>query len=264
MFEDFDDKIKDNKPPTSPEIPRQPDSIPVANNQSAEKEPEDIFANVEKDQMSKPTQPPRPAQAPGQPKDIGPAKPLQAMPAADGASQTGHKRWLWAVIGLVVIVAIGIWWWSAYSTPDNYSDLVNNPLDNQMNNQMNNQINNAPTDLVNNQPVDIPTDNQLDNNSGEIINQPIDNVDQPSANPDINIDTDGDGLTDKQEATIGTDPSQADSDADGLFDKEEVVTYNTDPLNPDTDGDGYADGLEVQSGYNPAGEGKLLNIPTDQ
>lgn len=47
-----------------------------------------------------------------------------------------------------------------------------------------------------------------------------------------------------------------DSDLDGLTDEQEKF-YGTDPLNPDTDGDGYNDGSEVQSGYNPKGQGKL-------
>lgn len=47
-----------------------------------------------------------------------------------------------------------------------------------------------------------------------------------------------------------------DTDKDGLTDKEEKI-YGTDPKNSDTDGDGYSDGDEVKNGYNPNGEGKL-------
>jgi hypothetical protein len=50
---------------------------------------------------------------------------------------------------------------------------------------------------------------------------------------------------------------ETDSDSDGLNDIEELKIYGTDPKKSDTDGDGYLDGDEVQSGYNPAGEGKL-------
>jgi hypothetical protein len=77
------------------------------------------------------------------------------------------------------------------------------------------------------------------------------------------VDTDGDGLTDEEEITLGTSINNTDSDQDGLFDYEEVKIYQTDPLNPDTDGDGYNDGTEVNSGYNPkdnAPGAKLLNI----
>lgn len=75
------------------------------------------------------------------------------------------------------------------------------------------------------------------------------------------IDSDGDGLTDKEEIALGTDPNKIDTDGDLLSDWEEVKIYKTDPLNPDTDGDGYLDGAEVKAGYNPLGPGKLLEIP---
>jgi hypothetical protein len=52
------------------------------------------------------------------------------------------------------------------------------------------------------------------------------------------------------------DTPSIDSDEDGLSDKEEMF-YGTDPNNPDTDGDGYLDGEEVEAGYNPNGAGTL-------
>ncbi len=71
------------------------------------------------------------------------------------------------------------------------------------------------------------------------------------------MDTDNDGLTDREENELGTNISKIDSDSDKLDDYAEVNTYKTDPLNPDTDGDGYLDGTEVENGYNPNGPGKL-------
>lgn len=41
-----------------------------------------------------------------------------------------------------------------------------------------------------------------------------------------------------------------DTDGDGLFDKEELA-IGTDPNNIDTDGDGYTDKVEIESGYDP-------------
>ncbi len=76
-------------------------------------------------------------------------------------------------------------------------------------------------------------------------------------------DTDKDGLTDTEEAELGTSARAADTDGDELFDLEEVRTWETDPLNPDTDGDGYLDGAEVKAGYNPNGEGVLQEAPTE-
>jgi len=59
------------------------------------------------------------------------------------------------------------------------------------------------------------------------------------------IDSDGDGLFDRDERLLGTDPYNPDTDGDGLSDGDEVFIYRTDPLNPDTDGDGLSDGAEV-------------------
>ncbi|WP_224273947.1 Ig-like domain-containing protein [Nocardioides lacusdianchii] len=58
-------------------------------------------------------------------------------------------------------------------------------------------------------------------------------------------DTDGDGLSDGQEGTIGTDPNNPDTDNDGLTDGQEVNVHGTDPLDADTDNDGLSDGAEV-------------------
>ena len=56
-------------------------------------------------------------------------------------------------------------------------------------------------------------------------------------------DRDGDGLTDDEEATIGTDPVNPDTDGDGIDDGTEHGGDNpTDPLDPDTDDDGLCDG----------------------
>jgi hypothetical protein len=69
-------------------------------------------------------------------------------------------------------------------------------------------------------------------------------------------DTDGDGLTNKQELVdYGTEIQVADTDDDGIEDGEEVVAgadgYITNPLLADTDGDGVDDGLEVAAGTDP-------------
>ncbi len=58
-------------------------------------------------------------------------------------------------------------------------------------------------------------------------------------------DDDNDGLTNGEEATIGTNPDNPDTDGDGLKDGEEVKQYKTSPLKADSDGDGLSDGDEV-------------------
>lgn len=82
--------------------------------------------------------------------------------------------------------------------------------------------------------------------------------------PDVKIvlDTDGDGLTNDEEKAAGTNIAKPDTDGDLLGDREEVQVYGTDPLRTDTDGDTFSDGQEVQSGYNPNGPGKILELPT--
>ncbi len=63
-------------------------------------------------------------------------------------------------------------------------------------------------------------------------------------------DNDGDGLSNADEATRGTDPNDADSDDDGIDDGDEVAA-GTDPLAADTDGDGLDDGDEPSYGTDP-------------
>jgi hypothetical protein len=65
-------------------------------------------------------------------------------------------------------------------------------------------------------------------------------------------DSDGDRLTDAEEALYGTNPYNRDTDGDGLDDFLEVKIYGTNPLHWDTDGDGLSDFLEITKyGTNP-------------
>ncbi|HEY5743414.1 MAG TPA: hypothetical protein VIS99_12825 [Terrimicrobiaceae bacterium] len=74
-------------------------------------------------------------------------------------------------------------------------------------------------------------------------------------------DDDGDGLTNLDENSRGTNPNKPDTDDDGLTDGEEVRDIGTDPKKADTDGDGTRDGedgwaggtnKEVEKMHNPA------------
>ena len=76
------------------------------------------------------------------------------------------------------------------------------------------------------------------------------NVIYTPAAPVEDADSDGDGLGDADEATLGTDPANPDSDEDGLLDGAEV-TAGTDPTLGDTDGDGFGDNAEVANGTDP-------------
>jgi len=63
---------------------------------------------------------------------------------------------------------------------------------------------------------------------------------------EINIDRDGDGLTNNDEINIhGTDPDDIDSDDDQINDGDEINIYGTNPLSIDTDNDNLEDGREI-------------------
>ena len=76
-------------------------------------------------------------------------------------------------------------------------------------------------------------------------------------------DCDGDGLTNAEETTNGTDPNNADTDGDGINDGQEVNTDGTDPLDScdsvggtplstdDCDGDGLTTAEETTNGTDP-------------
>lgn len=64
-------------------------------------------------------------------------------------------------------------------------------------------------------------------------------------------DADGDGLNERRELELGTDPSLADTDEDGLSDGAEVRDHRTNPLAADSDTDGVLDGDEVALGTDP-------------
>lgn len=74
-----------------------------------------------------------------------------------------------------------------------------------------------------------------------------------------NNDRDHDGLTDEEEASVGTDPTNPDTDGDGLKDGEEDA-YGTDPLITDTDGDGYSDWQEIEAESDPLDENSVPNL----
>ena len=61
------------------------------------------------------------------------------------------------------------------------------------------------------------------------------------------LDTDGDGLSDGEEADLGSDPAVMDTDEDGLDDGAEV-TAGTDVTKKDSDDDGYLDADELSAG----------------
>ena len=74
---------------------------------------------------------------------------------------------------------------------------------------------------------------------------PVDLQGEPST-PVGGEDADEDGLSDDEEAEIGTDPAVFDTDADRLSDGFEVLEFGTNPLLADSDEDGLGDGDELE------------------
>lgn len=163
------------------------------------------------------------------------ADPNPVLPESDGVGETaaptstvsflaGRRKWAILVLGLLVI-AVAIVLWQSRKTPPQTT--------------ANSNISTTNTSVKTSNPA--PTFRQV--------------------TVPIVTDTDKDGLTDQREAELKTNPKLADSDGDGLSDYDEVTVYRTNPLVQDTDSDGFPDGVEVQSGNNPNGAGKILNLP---
>jgi len=234
--------------PTSKQEPEQKSISPLSPTAPAkallDHEPEDIFATLEKDDHDWRTEPSA-VSTPVSKKEpvVGPIEPLTKLPASIkfNSGILGNKKILIAagVLLLAIIAAAAFLLLRPNSEP----------------------VVQENTNVVSNSPENTASNDQPNNNENQSNSNEQDNINQPAEQVDANTDSDADGLTDKQEAALGTDPFKVDSDQDGLLDKEEVMIYKTDPLNTDTDADGYVDGIEVKSGYNPNGPGKLNILP---
>jgi hypothetical protein len=78
----------------------------------------------------------------------------------------------------------------------------------------------------------------------------------PAPEAVLATDSDGDGLSDAEEAAFGTDPNQVDTDGDNLTDFNEIYYTGTAPGNPDTDMDGETDDVDatpLAADTNPGG-----------
>jgi hypothetical protein len=62
---------------------------------------------------------------------------------------------------------------------------------------------------------------------------------------DPDADDDGDGLTNQEEFEAGTQADDQDSDGDGISDGDELSLYDSDPLQVDSDDDGLPDADEI-------------------
>lgn len=215
-------------------------------------EPKDMFADVPDPsaQQQKPVAPqvePTVAQAPAQAASLAPQpqviSPVQAMQYSEPKS--GGAGFRLVAIVLLSFICIGGAGYAAYRF------MVKDAVSQQV------------SDVIGG--TDGARDSETEGTDGETDATP----NTPSPTPDTEVDSgptavvdsDGDGLTNDEERIAGTSVAKPDTDGDGLGDREEVKVYDTDPKKADTDGDGYDDGAEVKNGYNPNGEGRLLEIP---
>jgi hypothetical protein len=105
---------------------------------------------------------------------------------------------------------------------------------------------------------DVAADGQMDFDGDGLVNtDEYTNFTDPT-----NTDTDGDGLTDGNEANVRvTNPTNADTDYDGLQDGREIAV-GANPLAADSDGDGFSDSHEVLYGSNPTDISSTPNTST--
>lgn len=273
MFNNFEDEQEHFSYLTPEELtplasgtpnPSQPAPIPA----SAPRMAEDMFASVDKSGPNanmNPMAPNRPSFTPNQsaPVNQNPINPLATAPMPN----PGGGSFKYLIIGIFTLLVVLGGGYAAYQfilKPQ--FQAVETPVADVIVQEP--QI--TPEPVVTETPV-VTTETTATSNLSDTgnINTSTTTVVQ---NPDLNtpttvnsatnpgLDTDGDGLTDVEEAQLGTDPLKADTDGDGLTDREEVKIYLTDPKNSDTDGDTYSDGAEVKAGYNPKGPGRLLIV----
>lgn len=231
------------------------DPIPPSNLPTDKKEPEDIFDKVE----------PAASSPSAYSSTMTPGSAMPTPPSPEGAVEVkqplvSSKKVIIVVgiiVGVLVVAGAGF---AAFrfikrtATPPtaSTSDILGPE-----------EAAQTPTPEIPSLPAPLPTPSEEVPPEETVVTEtpPAQQPSTPPAEPVASADADGDGLTDSQEATYGTDPQNPDSDNDGLFDGEEVQTYETNPLNSDTDGDTYLDGQEVRSGYNPKGNGRLFSVP---
>ncbi|MFH1564659.1 MAG: binary toxin-like calcium binding domain-containing protein [bacterium] len=236
MFDDIQKEIKPTPQTSAPDHSDESDQIFGV--KKTDSEPEDIFDEIDDEinsqEVDYPNQPPNIKLTQGFEQN----EEYKEMQGLSGKKNSKIK--IFIIITIVFLTAIGAAWLAyAYFIIQLKSD---NAIE--KNNIETEKINNAD-----NLPASANTNDQdLNKNT---TNAPIEIV--------APIDTDGDGLTDKDEIKFGTDAKLIDTDSDGLTDKEEVIKYKTNPHSTDSDNDGYTDGEEIKNGYNPNGDGKLID-----
>jgi hypothetical protein len=227
---------------------------PVADNHSPLEKPSAVQSGKIKPVGQ--TVPPAPAQPVAQPVVPQPAATPQQVPPPsdmmiDDIDRGGARKTILIVAVAVIIIMLGVSGYLYLNRDDN-----TNPGDLNLNNNINTDINDNQNinENINDNTNTTPDDNELDDDADGLTNAEEAELGTDPLDPD----SDNDGLFDKEEVRLyKTNPNSSDHDGDGLSDYEEVNEWGTDPLDPDSDNDGYKDGQEVFSGYNPLGPGRI-------
>lgn len=206
----------------------------MANNNKT-KQPEDIFADVNK--SAKKPQIKRNYKAKSQ-TEI-------PLPSDPEAPLSNRLKYIIIIVAVLILVLAGVVY--VVFIREN-GDVSNENLNNSNVDQVN--INS----VLNNSAINSGNVNTNSGTNASFLNAAA------NMGKEVVEDTDRDGLTDVEEAEYGTDKTLSDTDNDGLSDKQEIVLYKSDPKDSDTDNDGFNDGEEVEAGYDPAGPGELYDI----
>lgn len=188
---------------------------------------------------------------------VGPRQPLTNLSQVEEWSGKKSGRGIFFIIVLLIIglggVSFGAYYFLTAAAEPNENIVENSNIENENVNQLPDFVN-TNTVPNSNAPIAIPSDVLIDRDGDGLT----DLEEQSLGTDPNNIDTDGDGLSDRDEYHVyKTNPLIPDSDNDGLSDRDELFVWGTDPNNPDTDGDGFLDGAEVEAGYNPNGPGRI-------
>lgn len=148
------------------------------------------------------------------------------------------QRVLLGVLGVIVIVSILF----LFSNSDqNKSPNDSASLDNEIQTELVESASGTNDDTENNNSV---SDNDLPSTSSMSSNEDV-----------MQIDSDGDGISDEIESSLGLNPKSSDSDNDGYNDYDKMLGLS-DPLNEgdkplDSDNDGLSDYFEGELGSDP-------------
>lgn len=203
---------------------------------------QDIFANVESPVPATPAN----NQPFGQP-NIPMNTPLSNQFSGQPEKKPGSAaKLILIVLAVLIVAAIGVLAYLQYFKKTPPAIVTPEPINNEASLLVTSTDTTAtPTEAIITEPTSTETVSSTDNVIGgtEIMESST-----TSNSSDITV----------TEAATSEANTTLDSDKDGLTDAEELNIYQTNPLKADSDGDGYTDGDEVKAGYNPLGEGKLV------